>query len=202
MGRDNSGQEEKIRNILDATLEVISRETISGTRMHLIAREAGVSQSILHYYFSSKNDILVQLMQALQKEFNIRRTQNIDARNKPLEENLQGFLQQKQEIIEDRLKLDIAQFDFFVQSLADAELRETFRKFFQVWYDEIRDVIRLSDLPPETRERMQETAPRLLISLMMGASMQYLIWDGEDFDLDRYFQSAGEMLLGYLRGGG
>ena len=199
MGRDNRGQEEKMRNILDATLSVVSRETIGGTRMHLIAKEAGVSQSILHYYFSSKKDILVRLMQDLKAEFNQKRTRDIDPANKPLEDNIKGFLNQKSDIIKNHREMDVAQFDFFVQSLVDEELKEVFRDFFKAWYDEIKAVILQSDLPPENKEKFARSMSHMLMSLMMGASMQYLLWDGEDFDVDTYFDQAEEMFLGYLR---
>lgn len=200
MGRDNRGQEEKMRNILDATLSVISQETIGGTRMHLIAKEAGVSQSILHYYFSSKKDILVKLMQDLKKEFNKKRTRDIDPANKPLEENIEGFLNQKVDIIKNHREMDVAQFDFFVQSLVDEELKEVFRDFFKAWYDEIKDVILQSNLPQENKDRFAKSMSHMLLSLMMGASMQYLLWEGEDFDVDIYFEQVEEMFLGYLRG--
>ncbi len=198
MARDNSGQEEKMQQILQATLEVISRETISGTRMHLIAKEAGMSQSILHYYFASKKDILVRLMQDLKREFNIKRTQDVDAKRHSLSQNLEGFLKQKKDIIAHQRKMDVAQFDFFVQSLVDEELKVVFRDFFQAWYDEIHEVICLADLPQANKDKLAKTVPRMLISLMMGASMQYLIWDGELFDLDEYFSQTEEMLLDYL----
>lgn len=200
MGRDNRGQEEKMQNILEATLSVISKETIGGTRMHLIAKEAGVSQSILHYYFSSKKDILVRLMQDLKVEFNEKRARDIDPVNKPLQENIEGFLNQKKDIIKNQQEMDIAQFDFFVQSLVDEDLKKVFQDFFKAWYDEIKEVILQSDLPKENKDKFAKSMSHMLVSLMMGASMQYLLWEGDDFDVDLYFDQVEEMFLGYLRG--
>jgi AcrR family transcriptional regulator len=200
MGRDNRGQEEKMQNILEATLSVISQETIGGTRMHLIAKEAGVSQSILHYYFSSKKDILVRLMQDLKVEFNEKRTRDVDPVNKPLQENIEGFLNQKKDIIKNQQEMDIAQFDFFVQSLVDEDLKKVFQDFFKAWYDEIKEVILQSDIPQENKDKFAKSMSHMLLSLMMGASMQYLLWEGDDFDVDLYFDQVEEMFLGYLRG--
>jgi len=168
--------------------------------MHLIAKEAGVSQSILHYYFSSKKDILVRLMQDLKVEFNEKRTRDIDPVNKPLQENIEGFLKQKKDIIKDQREMDIAQFDFFVQSLVDEDLKKVFQDFFKAWYDEIKEVILQSDLPQENKDKFAKNMSHMLLSLMMGASMQYLLWDGGDFDVDLYFDQVEEMFLGYLRG--
>jgi TetR/AcrR family transcriptional regulator len=49
-------QEDKRQNILNAALKVIAKNKIAGTRMHLIAKEANVNKSMLHYYFDTKND--------------------------------------------------------------------------------------------------------------------------------------------------
>jgi AcrR family transcriptional regulator len=55
------------KKILEATLEVIAKEKISGTRMHLIAKEAAMTQSNLHYYFPTKNDLLIALLDDIQR---------------------------------------------------------------------------------------------------------------------------------------
>ena len=57
------------KKILDAAMKVVAREKISGTRMHMIAKEANMSQANLHYYFSTKNDIMIALLDNIQEEF-------------------------------------------------------------------------------------------------------------------------------------
>jgi TetR/AcrR family transcriptional regulator len=42
-----------------------------------------------------------------------------------------------------------------------------------------------------------EVLPYLIVSIMMGASMQYLIDEGK-FDLDEYFDVARKMILCFL----
>jgi AcrR family transcriptional regulator len=46
--------------ILDATCRVIAREGADGLRMGTVAREAGVSSALLHYYFDTRADLLMQ----------------------------------------------------------------------------------------------------------------------------------------------
>ena len=45
---------EVTNKILDAAFEIVAKNKISGTRMHLIAKEAGVVQSNVHYYYPTK----------------------------------------------------------------------------------------------------------------------------------------------------
>ena len=81
------------RKILNAALEVVSKEKISGTRMHIIAKEANMSQANLHYHFSTKNDIMVALLESIQEEFSKGRGNYIDSRRKSLDENIKGFFE-------------------------------------------------------------------------------------------------------------
>ena len=60
-----SDTEEKI---LTAALKVINRETISGTRIHLIAKEADVAQSNVHYYYKTKQDLMDSLQERVLEE--------------------------------------------------------------------------------------------------------------------------------------
>ena len=46
--------------ILEATCRVIAREGADGLRMGTVAREAGVSSALLHYYFDTRADLLMQ----------------------------------------------------------------------------------------------------------------------------------------------
>src|SRR5437763_16431344 len=46
--------------ILEATCRVIAREGTDGLRMGTVAAEAGVSSALLHYYFDTRADLLMQ----------------------------------------------------------------------------------------------------------------------------------------------
>ena len=46
--------------ILEATCRVIAREGADGLRMGTVALEAGVSSALIHYYFATRADLLMQ----------------------------------------------------------------------------------------------------------------------------------------------
>jgi AcrR family transcriptional regulator len=62
--------------ILRATIRCLAREGYSGLRMKDVARAAGVSQGILHYYFDSKRAILLAALDKV--------VDDLDARLRPL----------------------------------------------------------------------------------------------------------------------
>lgn len=184
--------------ILEATLETIAKEKISGTRMHLIAKEAGMSQSNLHYYYPTKNELLIALLDEIQERFSKKRTESVDLKKKSFDENLSGLFEEKKDVILNDKKIDYAQFDYWVQGTVNPEMRDKFRKTFDEWRDDINGVLQKSKSYNETDSKYLDMLPFIIVSLMMGASMQYLI-DERKFDLDEYFNVAKKMIIDFTR---
>lgn len=185
------------QRILEATLETIAREKISGTRMHLIAKEADISQSNLHYYYATKKDLLVAVLDKLQERFTRKRKETIDLRNRSMEENLYGLFMEKKDDILNHKKVDYAQFDFWVQGTVDPEIRSKFKKTFDEWRFNINEVLQTVEQKDKVDPEYMNMLPYIIVSLMMGASMQYLIDEG-NFDLDEYFSAAKKMIMNFI----
>lgn len=184
------------KKILDATLETIAREKISGTRMHLIAKEAEMSQSNLHYYYPTKNELLIALLDEIQERFTQKRVESVDLKNKSFEENLSGLFNEKKDIILNDKKIDYAQFDYWVQGTVNPEIRSKFEKTFDEWRTDISKVLLENKEYNKMDSKYMEMLPIIIVSLMMGASMQYLIDEGK-FDLDQYFYTAKKMVMDF-----
>ncbi|HBF38713.1 MAG TPA: TetR/AcrR family transcriptional regulator, partial [Firmicutes bacterium] len=129
------------KKILDATLEVIAREKISGTRMHLIAEEAHMTQSNLHYYFPTKKDLLIGLLNDIQQWFSENRQKVVDFHNGSFKENLHAIFTEKKDVIQRNKKLDYVQFDYWVQGTVDPEVRATFQRTFDTWRQDIQRIL-------------------------------------------------------------
>ncbi|HBA03464.1 MAG TPA: TetR/AcrR family transcriptional regulator [Clostridium sp.] len=181
------------KRILKAALEVVSKEKISGTRMHIIAKEANMSQANLHYHFSTKNDIMVALLNSIQEEFSKGRKNYIDTEAKTVTENIQGFFEQKKDDILINKKMEYAQIDYWVQGTVNEEIRIIFQNTFNIWRKSIEETFSKEE-QEGIDDKTMRNIPFVMVSLMLGASLQYLIDEGK-FDLDDYFQVAEEMIL-------
>ena len=51
-------ESDRVVEILDAACRVIARDGWAGLRMDAVAREAGVSKALVHYYFSTRKELL------------------------------------------------------------------------------------------------------------------------------------------------
>ena len=88
------------KRILNAAMEVVAREKISGTRMHMIAEEAHMSQANLHYHFSTKNAIMMALLDNIQEEFSNDRKSYINLEDKTVVRKYQrNFRTKKNDIL-------------------------------------------------------------------------------------------------------
>ncbi|MBD1382223.1 TetR/AcrR family transcriptional regulator [Metabacillus arenae] len=56
-------RDERKEQIMDAALKVFARRGIIGTKMSMIANEAGISAGLLYRYFKSKDELFITLVQ-------------------------------------------------------------------------------------------------------------------------------------------
>jgi hypothetical protein len=110
---------------------------------------------------------------------------------------LHAIFAEKEDVILHNKKLDYVQFDYWVQGTVDPAVRSTFQRTFDTWRKDIQELLNKGDFSTDKNSKYLEMAPFLMVSLMMGASMQYLIDEGK-FNLDEYFGVAEKMILSLL----
>ncbi|MDL2294062.1 TetR/AcrR family transcriptional regulator [Ruminococcaceae bacterium OttesenSCG-928-D13] len=179
----NSSDTEK--RILEAAMDVVSEHSISKTRMRLIAQKAGMAQSNVHYYFKTKRDLLLALLEKMQQDNRKLRHSLVDSRPDTLRDKLAGFYAQRKDLIENRPGYEHTQIDFWSQRQNDPEVGRLFAAGYTEWRDHIcREIGRY--LPRVEANRLNLVAA-VIMSQMMGASLQCLNNPGI-FDLDAYFE--------------
>lgn len=182
------------KKILEAALRVVAKEKISGTRMHLIAKEAGMSQANLHYYFATKNDLMLALLKYIQQELLNKRLEFVDL-EKNFSENLGTLFKQNKDIILNYKEFNYVEIDYWVQGTINSEIRDIWQNTFTIWRNHIKETINQDKSLGYTKE--SDTLSYLIVSIIMGAILQYLIAE-DSFDLDEYFTIAKDMLLNLL----
>ena len=55
--------------IVAATRKLLAEQGYEGVTMKRIAREAGVAQGLIHYYFSGKDELLLELLMEVSREY-------------------------------------------------------------------------------------------------------------------------------------
>lgn len=189
----NVTPQEKI--ILDAALEVVARETISRTRMHLIAQEAGMSQSNLHYHFRTKDALMKALFGMIQDKFMERRKQDTVDSEAPVEEQVSHFFQEPRRLLDEDWRYETVQIDFWLYSHTQPELQALFDESYEGWREQA--IRMMAESFPNIPTSTQRALSYIMVSMFVGAVMQ--IMNRADFDLDRYFEMCTRLIILELR---
>jgi len=178
--------------ILDAALNVVNKNTISGTRMHLIADEADMVQSNIHYYYKTKDELMLALQNYILEECYTFRKIHKKSSKDDLESQLDVYINQKKKLILDKNNYDFAEIDFWVQGKINEEIRLRFQHSYEEWRREIREI--LDKYCKDMNEATRRQLPYIVVSMLEGATIQYGI-SREGFDVEEYFGSVKRMVL-------
>ncbi len=184
-------EESTEERILDAAFDVLQERTMSGVRMALVAERAGLFQSNIHYYYKSKHELLLAVQKKVLRHcIELRRA--LGGAEGTLKEQLEAFWGQKKNFIREEPKYDYAEIDFWAQSRVDEAMRAEVCASFQNWRQEIEAMlVRFAGHLSEGKRKMLAA---VMVSMMEGASMQYLL-QPDAFDLDEYFAYCTELVL-------
>jgi len=182
--------------ILDAAFDSIAERSLEGTRMRNIAEAAGVSQPSLHYYFNTKDKLIVALLDRLLAEFRAEREEQLAAAEGPLARLRVMLAHQKQFIMENSDTFEVY-YDFWVQATKRPSVGDKVRQMNSGWRAVIREVLEEGVKTAVFRADRVKMAPAILVSILQGAALQYIL-DPEDFDLDLYFEQAEQYLVHFL----
>ncbi|WP_027216162.1 TetR/AcrR family transcriptional regulator [Butyrivibrio fibrisolvens] len=182
--------------ILDATLRVIESHTISGTRISLIAKEADMLQSNVLYYYKTKEEILVAMQKRILDIFPKLREELRDNTEDTLESALEVFSKNEENLLKNFPEYNHAEMDFWVQSRTDEDTRERFSQSYDLWRQEIRDV--LVKYVPDLPDNLKEILPAQYVSMLEGFTIQYLI-DENKIDMTEYFALSRQLILNTVK---
>lgn len=194
MPRDNNSEITEV--ILQAALDVVCEHHISGTTTRKIAAQAGVSPALVHYYFPTKRDVFMALVDYLIDFYSKNHASWVyNSAMKP-HEKLMIMVSKQVEYITRRKEYFVI-FDFWVHAVNDPELREKVKEMFDDWAHWNRLIvdegIESGDFDPANAH----VIPNLLISLISGAAIQYLLND-QVFDLHAHFDEIYRLLIRML----
>lgn len=126
--------------ILEATCRVIARQGADGLRMGTVANEAGVSSALIHYYFDTRADLLMQAFEHADRkadEFALDAIDGIPKAIDKLERLLLLYGATNRELHEDW----VLWVEMWRSSLFDDRLAESVRRSTESWVDQIAALI-------------------------------------------------------------
>jgi AcrR family transcriptional regulator len=178
--------------IIEATFRVLAKQTISRTRIPLIAREAAMSQGIIHYHFETKEQLLIRVHEWLLRAFAEMRGVTTGWSGAHLVEvdPVGAMIEYQRVLIGPERDMIRVFYDLWVQgSSRPGALRDAMKEHFRAYRDLVRRTA-FGRLGPRA-----DVAPAIFLSLLEGAALQ-LILDEEAFDANRYFSALKRLADG------
>jgi len=158
--------------IVDAAMEVISRNGISGASMRNIAEEAGVTTGAIYHHYKNKEDVLFDVMdERLSVSSKIADKSRLSecTRDEIIDEIYENILHRFKKDAENRL-----QFYFAHEAMiGNNELKEKFNNKYSQWINKTEELIKY--LYSDKSNKYNKALASLLIGAIDGVVMQYLL---------------------------
>jgi len=182
--------------ILQATLDTICQYHISKTTIRRIAEQASISPSLIHYYFPTKRDLLLALIDYLIEFYSKNHASYINTDKIRPYEKLMIMISNQIEYTSRRKEYFVI-FDFWTHAINDDEIKSKVKEMFVDWENWIKKIIDEGIQTGDFNPSNAAIVPNFLISMIVGAAMQYLI-NEQVFDIHDYYDKTYRLFVKML----
>jgi len=141
-GRELSG--DKAQRIVDAMRDSVARRGAAGSTFEHVAREAGVSRGLLHYYFGTKEQLLVEVVR---RDTELR-TERLDERLAPaktVDDVLEALVASLNDMIENEPGFFLLLYELFSAGRRNPDIQKEVAQLFEKTRSHVADVLRSKD---------------------------------------------------------
>jgi AcrR family transcriptional regulator len=178
---------DKAQRIIAAMRASVGQRGASGSTFDHVAREAGVSRGLLHYYFGSKERLLVEVVR---HDCDVR-NRNMDerlAKAQTVDEILDALVVGLEEFLEDDAGGQAVIYEMLSASRHSEEIRAELAELYRQWRERLAGWLRTKEREGVIRLQADaEAVASMLFSLGDGFGIQVLAdpdWDQQAaFDL-------------------
>ncbi|HEU4539389.1 MAG TPA: TetR/AcrR family transcriptional regulator [Polyangiaceae bacterium] len=169
-GRAGEPGEQRRLDLLEAAYEVVAEKGLEGLRTRDVAARAGVNVSTLHYYFDTKEALLVALVDHVRGKFHAPvPARRASAGGPALRAHFEGAWRTFQATPH----LSTVLQELVLRSRRDAATRAAFRALHNDWNAIVEDLLRAAVRAGELRADLDPRAgARAVTSFIMGAMVQ------------------------------
>jgi transcriptional repressor BetI len=181
--------------IVRATIRCLAREGYAGLTMKKVAREARVSQGILHYYFESKRAILVAALDAVMADLDRRMAEREDARDP--RSRLRALIRGCLALADDNREFWVVFVEFWGEMMHDRELQRINAALYRRLRRMLGATVAQGTRTGAFRRVDAEEAGAVILALVDGLSLQRT-FDPRALSLDRAARACEDAVTRYL----
>jgi AcrR family transcriptional regulator len=140
--RELSG--EKAQRIVDAMRDSVARRGAAGSTFEHVAREAGVSRGLLHYYFGTKERLLVEVVRR-DTELRVARLDERLGEAKTVDDVLDALVSSLTEMIESEPAFFLLLYELFSAGRRNPDIQREVGQLFERTRTHVADVLRAKE---------------------------------------------------------
>jgi AcrR family transcriptional regulator len=170
--RELSG--EKAQRIVDAMRDSVARRGAAGSTFEHVAREAGVSRGLLHYYFGTKERLLVEVVRR-DTELRVTRLDERLGEAKTADDVLDALVSSLTEMIENEPGFFLLLYELFSAGRRNPDIQKEVGQLFVRTRSHVADVLRTKEAEGVVKLRFgAEAVVSYLFALGDGFALQAL----------------------------
>jgi AcrR family transcriptional regulator len=135
---------EKASRIVEAMRSSVARRGISGSTFEHVAREAGVSRGLLHYYFGTKESLLVEVVRR-DAEHRVAALDEPLANASSADEILEALVANLEDSIDNDPAFWLLLFELFTAGRRNPEIQREMAELFNRTRDHVAEIFRAKE---------------------------------------------------------
>jgi len=176
-----------------AAYKVVGQKGYYDFTIRDIAREAGLSTGLIHYYFKNKEDLLLNLLKEMNADLKYYLNKALTVLSDP-RDKLLTFCDQAFDLVDREKAYFYVLIDFWAQINRNKRIRQANIKLFQSYRDEIAAILKEGAAKGVFLVVDVKLTSVIIISLIQGTIIQHVIDNGA-FDYREYTGRIKEQIL-------
>jgi TetR/AcrR family fatty acid metabolism transcriptional regulator len=187
---------ERKNQIINATIECISRYGYNNFSMQDVARIADVSKGIIHYYFLNKEDLMMAVLDRVAGDIESLLAEIMEQSPDPAE-RLKNLVQMCFGIVKNKREYYCINIDFWTQINQKETVRQSIAKHYAKFRNTTAAIIQQGIDSGVFKPGNANHYASVIIALVDGLSLQWLFDEGV-FDYGGIEKSCEDIILGFL----
>ncbi|HOF14812.1 MAG TPA: TetR/AcrR family transcriptional regulator [Spirochaetota bacterium] len=197
MKRKNVNVIELRRNQLTrAAYKVVSRKGYYNFTVRDIAKEAGLSTGLVHYYFKNKDDLLVSVLRVMNENLRSYLAKALEQIEDP-KEKIIIFMDEAFHLVEREKEYFHVLIDFWTQINHNERIRKANIKLYQSYRAECAKIIQEGIGKNVFNNVDVQYTATMIVAFIQGLIIQYII-DNEAFDYTEYSKKMKSQIVDNL----
>lgn len=184
---------ERKDQIVRATVECITKHGYHNFSMQDVARTAGVSKGIIHYYFLNKDDLMMSVLDRVAGDIEKVLGKEMQAIKDPVEK-LRIFVNVSFDVVKSTKEYYQVNMDFWTQINQKKEVRQVISRHYGKFRDTACRVIQEGITAGVFKKVDPLLYASYVIAVVDGLSLQWL-FDETVYDYDQVSKTAAQLIM-------